>query len=211
MTPRVLNPMSHLSRRAHRRRRAATLGHMIGCTPNKSKLWAATPSHDDQEQTGLGDTVPIEVLSLPCHYAVLGLRRQFTADELKRAYRLRSLEHHPDQAGGSASAFARIGAAHDCLADAACRASYDVGGDLPRPNAEQSFEQAVEYHYFPRATPFEPFGTVRGGFAEKRRGRAAWNPPTRGPPPPPTAASQAPQASASTAGAANRSGRAWLV
>jgi hypothetical protein len=119
------------------------------------------------------------------HYVVLGLRRDGSLEELKKAYRQASITLHPDKPGGSDDAFARAAVAHDCLVDEECRASFDQGGDLNRPNGEQSFAEAVEHRYFPQTTPFYPFGDP-ATFAERRKGRPGSNdvPPPHRPPPP---------------------------
>lgn len=68
-------------------------------------------------------------------YATLGLDRNAQADEIKRAYRKKTVEWHPDKHGGSEEAtekFQEIQHAYDVLSDAKRRAMYDLG--MPDPS-----------------------------------------------------------------------------
>jgi len=68
------------------------------------------------------------------HYAVLGLTPGVGVAEIRRAYRLLALRHHPDRAGPDATAtFQRIAEAYRVLSDAGLRSSYDA--ERPRPAA----------------------------------------------------------------------------
>ncbi len=65
------------------------------------------------------------------YYDVLGVPRTATADEIKKAYRQRALEHHPDRNAGDAEAEARFkeaAEAYSVLSDADKRARYDRFG-----------------------------------------------------------------------------------
>ncbi len=65
---------------------------------------------------------------LPNHYAVLGLGRRCTENEIREAYRLLAKLHHPDRNGGSAESVARtqeLNAAYETLADPDRRREYD--------------------------------------------------------------------------------------
>ena len=62
------------------------------------------------------------------HYAALGVPKDGSAEEIKRAFRKLALECHPDVAGGDAAAaerFERVRAAYEVLADPKERARYD--------------------------------------------------------------------------------------
>ncbi|MEX0592377.1 MAG: molecular chaperone DnaJ [Nitriliruptoraceae bacterium] len=61
-------------------------------------------------------------------YALLGVSRDASADEVKRAYRSKAREHHPD-AGGDAEMFKQVTHAHQVLSDPQRRARYDRFGD----------------------------------------------------------------------------------
>lgn len=65
------------------------------------------------------------------YYAVLGVSRQATADEVKRAYRRRARELHPDANPGDPSAEARfkeLARAYEVLSDPGRRQRYDAFG-----------------------------------------------------------------------------------
>ena len=61
---------------------------------------------------------------MPDHYAALGVARNATPDEIKKAFRKLASQHHPDK-GGDTKKFQEIQAAYDTLGDAAKRAQYD--------------------------------------------------------------------------------------
>jgi tetratricopeptide (TPR) repeat protein len=95
------------------------------------------------------------------HYLVLGLTRDFSEEQLKKAFRMLSRVLHPDRPGGSVAKFARISTAHECLSDSQCREDFDAGKDLGRAgcdSAEYSLEEEVEYRYWPARRPFQPYG-----------------------------------------------------
>ena len=61
-------------------------------------------------------------------YEVLGLRPDAATEEIKRAYRRKAREHHPD-AGGDAERFKEVTRAYEVLSDPERRARYDRFGD----------------------------------------------------------------------------------
>lgn len=67
------------------------------------------------------------------HYDLLGVSRDATAEEIKRAYRAAARIHHPD-AGGDADTFKAIGEAHQVLSDPVARAAYNLSLDRPAPS-----------------------------------------------------------------------------
>ncbi len=77
-------------------------------------------------------------------YAALGVKRDASADEIRRAYRALAKKHHPDLNPGDAAAEARfkdIAAAADLLEDADKRARFDRGeiDATGAPAPERSF------------------------------------------------------------------------
>ena len=72
------------------------------------------------------------------YYADLGVSKNASADEIKKAYRKLAFKYHPDQNPGDKAAeekFKKITAAYDVLGDEEKRRQYDNGGFNP-------FEQA---------------------------------------------------------------------
>jgi molecular chaperone DnaJ len=67
-------------------------------------------------------------------YAILGVARDASTDEIKQAYRRKAREHHPD-AGGDEEVFKRVTHAHQVLSDPQRRARYDRFGDDGTPTA----------------------------------------------------------------------------
>lgn len=61
------------------------------------------------------------------HYETLGVPRGASEDDIKRAFRKKAGEHHPDR-GGDSKAMAEVNRAHDVLSDPARRAEYDRTG-----------------------------------------------------------------------------------
>jgi curved DNA-binding protein len=58
------------------------------------------------------------------HYKTLGVDKQASADDIKRAFRKLAMQHHPDR-GGNEAQFKEIQAAYDVLGDPQRRAEYD--------------------------------------------------------------------------------------
>ena len=66
------------------------------------------------------------------YYAVLGVPRDASDDDIKKAYRKLATQWHPDRNGGSREAeekFKEIIEAYDILRDAQKRAAYDRYGE----------------------------------------------------------------------------------
>lgn len=59
------------------------------------------------------------------HYATLGVARNATPEEIKKAYRKLASVHHPDKAGGDKTRFQAIQQAYDTLSDPGKRAQHD--------------------------------------------------------------------------------------
>ena len=71
-------------------------------------------------------------------YSTLGVAKGATADTIKRAYKEKAKEHHPDR-GGDANKFAEISNAYDILKDPNKRAYFDQTGSTDQ--RQQGFNQ----------------------------------------------------------------------
>lgn len=105
------------------------------------------------------------------YYAVLGVARDASADDLKRAYRKLALENHPDRNPENPEAEARfkaISEAYDVLKDEQKRAAYDRFGHAafegggPGPGGGFGFGGATSFA--------DIFDEIFGEFAGARRG-----------------------------------------
>ncbi|WP_232547667.1 molecular chaperone DnaJ [Propioniciclava soli] len=65
------------------------------------------------------------------YYEVLGVPRDASSEQIKKAYRKLAMKYHPDVADDPASAetFKQIGEAYAVLSDSSKRQMYDLGGD----------------------------------------------------------------------------------
>ena len=62
------------------------------------------------------------------YYEILGVAKDASADELKKAYRKLAVKNHPDKEGGSEDKFKEIGEAYEVLKDSQKRQRYDQFG-----------------------------------------------------------------------------------
>lgn len=69
------------------------------------------------------------------YYDILGVSKSASAEEIKKAYRKKAHEHHPDKGNGSAEKFKEINEAYQVLSDQQKRQQYDQYG--------QTFDQAA--------------------------------------------------------------------
>jgi curved DNA-binding protein len=81
------------------------------------------------------------------YYSILGVNRNATPEEIKKAYRKLAMTHHPDR-GGDHTTFANINSAYDVLSNSDKKSAYD----RPQPN----FNNRNHSHSNPfSGTPFE--------------------------------------------------------
>ncbi len=97
------------------------------------------------------------------YYEVLGVDRNASADELKRAYRRLARKYHPDvsKAEDAEARFKELQEAHEVLKDPEKRAAYDQFGE--------HWEQAAHYQNAPGGQGgfgSASFQTGAGGFAD---------------------------------------------
>jgi molecular chaperone DnaJ len=109
-------------------------------------------------------------------YDTLGVSKNASADEIKKAYRKLARTHHPDANPGDASAeekFKEVQQAYDVLSDAEKRKAYDrFGSQNGRPGVGPN----VDFGSFDLGDLGDIFGGLFGGGAGRGRGRAARQP-----------------------------------
>ena len=86
------------------------------------------------------------------YYEILGVAKDATADEIKRAYRKLASQHHPDK-GGDKAKFQEIQQAYDTLSDATKRQQYDMPG-----NGTQFHWHSADMHHPDIDAIFRNFG-----------------------------------------------------
>jgi molecular chaperone DnaJ len=62
------------------------------------------------------------------YYEILGIAKNASADEIKKAYRRLAVQHHPDKEGGNEDKFKEINEAYEVLKDPSKRQRYDQFG-----------------------------------------------------------------------------------
>ena len=62
------------------------------------------------------------------YYEILGVSKDASDDEIKKAFRRKAVEHHPDKTGGDDKDFKEINEAYEVLKDASKRQRYDQFG-----------------------------------------------------------------------------------
>ena len=62
------------------------------------------------------------------YYKILGVEKNASKDEIKKAFRKLAHEHHPDKASGNEAKFKEINEAYGILSDDSKRAQYDQFG-----------------------------------------------------------------------------------
>ncbi|KAK3320092.1 hypothetical protein B0T19DRAFT_280814 [Cercophora scortea] len=124
----------------------------------------STPSSGDRPSA----TAKVSVARKTCYYEVLGADRQATDDEIKKAYRRKALELHPDRnfndVENSTKKFAEVQTAYEILSDPQERAWYDshrdaiLGGDDDVSGSAPTSESGSRY------TPAQAIFTLMGRF-----------------------------------------------
>lgn len=98
------------------------------------------------------------------YYDILGVSKTSSADDIKRAFRKKAHEHHPDKGAGNGDKFKEVNEAYQVLSDSSKRQQYDQYG--------QTFEQAQRngggpaggFGYQSASGGGNPFG---GGFGQE--------------------------------------------
>jgi DnaJ-class molecular chaperone len=96
------------------------------------------------------------------YYDILGVSKDATEAEIKKAYRTLAKEHHPDM-GGDEAKFKEIQNAYEILSDSEKRARYDRGEDVSSPqNTREMQAKAFLYTLFEQC--IDKYGITRDPF-----------------------------------------------
>lgn len=77
-------------------------------------------------------------------YKRLGIKRNATKAEIKKAFHKKAAEHHPDRMGGNHAEMSLINIAYETLKDDAKRHNYDHDFDDLPPDEQQALSMALE-------------------------------------------------------------------
>lgn len=92
------------------------------------------------------------------YYKVLGVEKNVSNEEIKKAYRRLAQQYHPDKNGGNTEKFKEINEAYQVLSDPQKRAQYDQFGT--------TFEHGGPGGFGGPGSPFGGHGSPFGGFQD---------------------------------------------
>lgn len=97
------------------------------------------------------------------YYSILGISKNATQEEIKKAYRNLAFKYHPDRNPDDKQAeekFKKISEAYDTLGDEKKRAEYDRFGSAGTSyNSENSYYQNSYQNYYQQQSYSDPFGS----------------------------------------------------
>lgn len=79
-------------------------------------------------------------------YTILGVGRNATADEIKKAYRKLAAKHHPDK-GGDTDKMTELTRAYSVLSNEKSRDRYDTTGEEQETPFERKFQEFVQMFF----------------------------------------------------------------
>ena len=79
------------------------------------------------------------------YYSILGIPKNATEQDIRKAYKKQSMQHHPDRPGGNEEQFKKINEAYSTLSDPRKKQMYDMGGN---PNSNRMHNNdPFEFHF----------------------------------------------------------------
>lgn len=107
------------------------------------------------------------------YYQILGINKNASKEEIKKAFRQLAHKYHPDKAGGDENKFKAVNEAYQILSDEKKRAEYDMYGNVF--NGQRSAGSQSGGFDFSDSSSFD-FGDIfseffTGGGRQTRRGR----------------------------------------
>jgi len=118
------------------------------------------------------------------YYKVLGVDKNASQDDIKKAFRKLAHQYHPDKQGGNEEKFKEINEAYQVLGDAKKRSQYDQFGSTFEQARSQGgfsgFEGFRDFSGYANGFNMDDLGDILGGFgdifgfgrSERRGGRA---------------------------------------
>ena len=100
-------------------------------------------------------------------YAVLGVPKGATPEQIRNGFKDRAMINHPDR-GGDPATYARIQTAYETLSDQSKRAAYDAGKGSASGGAEKQYGQS----FADGAAPGKP----KMNISQQVRARRLWVP-----------------------------------
>lgn len=116
-------------------------------------------------------------------YVVLGLRREATLGEIKRAYRRLARKYHPDINPGdrmAAAQFRQIAEAYETLSDPERRNRYDATGGVPGPGEATFGFEGFDFSVNVSGPSASTFGDLFADVLHRRQARRQGDAPERG-------------------------------
>ena len=107
------------------------------------------------------------------YYKILGIDKNASADDVKKAFKKAAMQHHPDRPGGNEAKFKEINEAHQVLGDAEKRKRYDqFGSDFEQQGGGGGFSSAGGFDFNDLGDMGDIFGSFFGGGRGQSRGPA---------------------------------------
>lgn len=156
-------------------------------SPSRNKSGPSTAQSEQPQAKATYTTEQLEAVrrinKCKDFYQILGVTKESTDSEIKKAYKKLALQVHPDKnkAPGSVEAFKSLGNAAAILTDAEKRKRYDMFGDDSQQQRPQSRYQTYQNGFEADISPDEIFNLFFGGgyggsgvYMRQRRGQEAY-------------------------------------